>query len=318
MGFQSTSYTPGANNFLCDRHDGKGAIESLDRELKATRLLLEENPAGNLHEATMNPSGSKKPKRALNFVLNVLNRQELIDDLNDATNEIFVCQQNNKRAFKLVWNLYVVSPQSTGHRSSVDNVGNIQDPVGHTLDSVRRAFYAHPFAVLPEGVNRVTLPTFTILNHNHETATRYENLARRIGRSWVDDRVGKYDTRVQDLVSLQTSLFGLLWSGTVEQLKWPRTYESLDNGSERPEFENAVEELERTLRRAMVCSRRSRFVVAFCGMVNAGTSMFLNAFMGRAVLLSDGEINALALPLYSTEYHYRAPFYRRAMPASPC
>ena len=88
----------------------------------------------------------------------------------------------------------------------------------------------------------------------------------------MDDRVGEYDARVQDLVSLRTSLFGLLWSGTVEQLKWPRAYQPFDDDSERPEFENAVEELERTLRRAMVCSRRSRFVVAFCGMVNAGTS----------------------------------------------
>ena len=134
----------------------------------------------------------------------------------------------------------------------------------------------------------------------------------------MDDRVGEYDSRVQDHVSLQTSLFGLLWSGTVEQLKWPRAYESLDDDSGRPEFENAVEELERTLRRAMVCSRRSRFVVSFCGVVNAGTSMFLNAFMGRVILLSDGEINALALPPCYTQYHYRAPFYGRAMPASPC
>jgi hypothetical protein len=148
-----------------------------------------------------------------------------------------------QRAFKLVWNLYVVAQQYNGRRSSVDNVGNIQDRVGHALDSVLHAFHVHPFAVSPEGDSRVNLPTFAILNHNHETATRHEKLARRIGRAWVDDRVRRYNAQVRDLGALQTSLFELLWSGTVEQLKRHSAYSADD--PERPEFEKAVEELEK-------------------------------------------------------------------------
>ena len=290
----SSSYAHRTNNLHYHRQDGKEAMDSLERALKATRLLLEENPAGSRHEVTINPSGSKKPRRALNFVLNVLkanfrpgHRQELIGDLKDATYEIFVCQQNNERAFKLVWNLYVVAQQWTGRRSSVDNIGNIQDRVGQALDSVLHAFHVHPFAVSPEGDSRVNLPTFAILNHNHETATRHEKLARRIGKAWVDDRVRRFNAQVRDIGALQTSLFELLWSGTVEQLKRHSAYSADD--PERPEFERAVEELERALQEAIVRSKKQRFAIAFCGMVKAGKSLFLNALMGRAILPSDGE-----------------------------
>ena len=280
-----------ANNLPYHRQGGIEAMENLERALKTTRLLLEENPAGNQHEATRNRSGNNKPRRSLVFVLNILKANprhchELIGDLKDATVEIFVCQQNNKRAFKVVWNLYVVVQQWTGRPFSVDIIGNIQDSVGQALDSVLQAFHAHPFAVSPEGDSRNQRPTFALLNHNHETATRYEQLARQIGQAWVDDHVRRFNAQIRDIGALQISLFELLWSGTVEQLKQHRAYSSDD--PERPEFERAVEELEMTLQEAIVRSRKQRFAIAFCGMVKAGKSLFLNALMGRAILPSDG------------------------------
>jgi len=294
IGLRSSSYLHKAHDLQYHRTDGKEAMESLERALKATQLLLEDNPAGNRQEITVNPSGYKKPKKALNFILNVIkadfrpgHRHELTNDLKDATFEILACQQNNEHAFKLVFNLYVIAQKWTGRRFSIDNIGNIQDPVGQALASVLHAFHVHPFAVSPEGDSRVDLPTFAILNHNHETADRHKQLARRIGKAWVDDRVRKSDTQVQDITSLQTSLFELLWSGTVEQLKGHSVYSSDD--PERPDFEKAVEELERALQEAIVRSRKQRFTIAFCGMVNAGKSLFLNALMGRAILPSDGE-----------------------------
>ena len=299
-------------------------MESLERALKATRLLLEEDPAGNRQEITVNPSGYRKPRRPLNFVLNVLkanfrpgHRHELTSDLKNATFEISVCQQNNERAFKLVCNLYTVAQQWTGRSLSVNNIGNTQDHIGQALGSVLHAFHVHPFAVSPEGDSRVNLPTFAILNDNHGTATRHEQLARRIGKAWVDDRVRKSDTQVRDIAALQTSLFELLWSGTVEQLKRHSAYSADD--PERPDFEKAVEELEKALQEAIIRSKKQRFAIAFCGMVKAGKSLFLNALMGRAILPSDGESANSRTPYYIlTEYRCRAPFYGLAMPASPC
>jgi hypothetical protein len=295
MGLRSSPYVHRANNLQYRRQGGKEAMESLERALKATRLLLEEIRARNLHEATRNHLGNKKRGRAFNFVLNILkanirpgHRHRLIGDLKkDATYKIFACQQNNERAFKLVWNLYVVAQQWTGRGSSVDSVGNIQDRVGQVLDSVLQAFHVHPFAISPEGDSRINLPTFEILNHNHETATRYEQLARQIGKAWVDDRARIYNAQIRDINSLQILLFELLWSGTVEQLKRHSAHSPDD--PERAEFERAVEELERALQGAIVRSKKQRFAIAFCGMVKAGKSLFLNALMGRAILPSDGE-----------------------------
>ena len=269
-------------------------MESLERALQATRSLLED------YKATVNPSGTKKPRRPLRVILYILNdnlysgrAHEFIGDLKDTTGEIFVCQQNTERAFKLAWNLYVVAQQWTGRRSSFDNTSNIQDRVGHALESFVHAFHVHPFSVSP-GDSRVNLPTFAILNYNHETATRHEKLARRIGKAWVDDRVRKFNAQVLDIGALQALLFELLWSGTVERLKRHSAYSPDD--PERPEFERAVEELERVLQDVIVCSKKRRFVIAFCGMVKAGKSTFLNALMSRLILPSDGEPGGFRMP----------------------
>ena len=320
MGLRSSSFAHRANTLHCHRQDVKEAMESLERALKATRLLLEENPAGNRHEVPINPFGNKKSRRAINFVLNVYkpnfrwgHRHKLIGDLKEATYEIFECQQDNKRAFKRVWSLYVAARQWTGRPSSVDHVGNIQDSVGQALDSVLHAFHDHPFAVSPEGDSRVDLPTFAILNHDHETAIRHEKLARQIGKAWVDDGVRKNNEQVIDIGALQTSLFELLWSGTVEQLKRDSASAYSADDPERPEFERAVEELERALQEAIVRSKKQCFTIAFCGMVKAGKSLFLNALMGRAILPSDGKPHDSRTP-----YHILSIIAELPSTAWPC
>jgi len=273
-------------------------MESLERAVKATRLLLEEHPAGDGNEAPMNPSESNKTRRALHFVLNILKanfRPELfIADLKDATYEIFVCRQNNERAFKLVWNLYVVAQQPTNRCSSVDNIGDIQDSVRQALDFVLHAFRDHPFTISPEGDSRVNLPPLTILNSNHENAARHERLARRIGKAWVDARIRRDSAQVQDLGTLQTSFFGLLWSGTIEQLNRASAISSDD--PKRPEFERAVEELETVLREAIIRSKEQRLRLVFCGTRRAGMPQFLNVLMGQAFLPSDSESDGSRTP----------------------
>jgi hypothetical protein len=274
------------------RQEGYGAMKGFETALKATQLMFEVNPAGTSYESTKNSSEINKAKRALNS-LNVLkanlqsvHRQELIANIEEAARQIYLCQKKTERALKLVWNLYVIEQQHAGRRSSVDNVGNIQDDVGKALDSVIHSFHLHPFAFSPEGDIRVNLLT---LNHNHEAATRYEDLARRIGRAWVNDRVPKVGTHIRDLAALETTLFELLWSRTIEQLKEREGDAAAD--PERPEFEKALLELEKALQEAIVRAKEQRFTIAFCGMVKAGKSLFLNALMGRALLPSDGEYN---------------------------
>ena len=295
-------------------------MQSFRAALEVTQLLLKENPARNLHKVTKHPSRSNKPQKALNFVFTVLKgnlRPEFIDNLKDATKEINECQQNTERTFKLVWNFYAFIQQDIGRRSSVHplyNVADNQDEVCKALDSVLHAFHLHPFAISSESEKQFDLLNLAVLNHDQQTAARYEKLAWRIGKAWVDDRVQMYNGSLRDLSSFQTSLFELFWSGTIEQLK--KRDVTYGDDPERSEFETTLLELEKALREVIVRSRKRRFTIAFCGMVKAGKSLFLNAFMGREILPSDGESNDSRAPIYYTEYHSRAPFYGLAVPAS--
>jgi hypothetical protein len=279
-------------------------MESFHRAIEATRLLFEEISLS--HQAVKNISG------ALN-VLKAFSRPKPIDGSKE--HEIYFRRQDNRRTFKLVLDLYVITQQRTSRTLSMDNSGNIQDDVGQALDSFLHAFHVHPFAVSLSEDSQVDPLTFAVLNQDHETATRHEQLARRIGKAWVDDHIGEYNAQVQYLRFLQTLLFGLLWSGTVEQLKRHSPY--FANDPERPAFEWAPERLEAALQEEIARAKEQRFTAVLCGMARAGKSLFLNALMGRAILPSDGETHDSCTSLY-TDLHYRAPFNGFAMPCPPC
>jgi hypothetical protein len=276
-------------------------MENFERALKATRLVLEENPAGNRDEATMNSFGSEDPGRALKCVLNVLKASscsgdllDLVRDLKNATNEIFVCQRNNKRAFKFAWYCHVANSLSSG-RFSTHMIGNGEGRVSQALNSVAEIFASNPFAVSLERTrDEHDQHMFVTLNHNHEAATRHKTLARQIGKAWVDENVRKYIFRVQCPDFMQAWLFQLLWSDTVEQIRQHSPHSSDD--PERPEFETAVEELERVLQEGMVRSKKQPASIAFCGTVKADKSLFLNALIGRLILPSDGESDYFYMP----------------------
>jgi hypothetical protein len=288
-------------------------MEDFMTALKATRLVLLENPAGNRNEATMNAFGSEKHGRALKYVRNVLRSNfrsqdllNLVRDLKDATNEIIVCQRNNKRTFKFAWYLHVANRLSFGHFSAYMN-SNVEDRVSRALNSVAEIFSFNSFAVSPERTRYGhDLHIFAILNHNHEAATRHKRFARQIGKEWVDKFVPAHHTQARWLSFIQSWFFQLLWSDAVETIRQHSPHSSDD--PERPEFERAVEELERVLQEGIVRSNKQPVSIAFCGTVNAGKSLFLNALMGRSILPSDGESDDFRMPHLILSIICRAPF----------
>jgi hypothetical protein len=267
------------------RQGGTKATESFERVLKETLSLLQ----GKYDEATMGTSGSKKPRRYFGLMVNLLNDNPRPGHGQKLLGEISVCQQNNERAFKLVWYNFVTAQNWPSRPISLHKTRIIQDRVGFALNSLLEAFHVHPFAVSPESLRQPDVPTFAILNRNHAAATRNEVFARQIGKTWVDDRHVPAESYLDILgpIALRKSLFELIWSGTVDQLKRHRAYTSDD--PERPEFEKALEGLERALQEEIVPMKEQNFTIAFCGTVEANTSLLLNAFMGRSILPSDGE-----------------------------
>jgi hypothetical protein len=276
-------------------------MKNFERALKATRLVFEENPAGNRHEATMNAFGSEKPGRALKYVINLLRANlrsgdllDLVRDLKDATNKIIVCQRNSKRAFKFAWYCHVANRLSSGRFSDHMN-GNVEDRVSRALNSVAVTFDHNPFAVSPKRApHGHDLHMFVILNHNHEAATRHERFTRQFGKVWVDEFIRAYFSQAHGLDFIQFWLLQLLWSDTVETIRQHSPHSSHD--PERLEFERAVEELERVLQEGIVRSNKQPASIAFCGTVKAGKSLFLNALMGWSILPSDGESDDFCMP----------------------
>ncbi|KAG8796745.1 hypothetical protein FRC17_007956, partial [Serendipita sp. 399] len=174
--------------------------------------------------------------------------------------------------------------------------------IDHALDDVLGAFHRRPFFVSPEGDDRVQFSRLTILNMNHDCARRHEEIMRSAGRDWVRDNMdrdsflissGRRTSVVQALGQLQTSLFELLWSSTIEQMKRHGDTETL--ASESADFQRELMELEKALQESILRAKRQRFAIAFCGMVKAGKSLFLNALIGESILPSD-ELPSTAWP----------------------
>lgn len=295
VALRSSSCAHRSNNLQYHRESGKHAMQSLEKVLKATRSPLEIES-----EYYVPTSGSK---RALKSVLDVLRANfrpgdlhERIGDLKNVTDEIFVCQQNNERTFKVAWYRFVVAQQWTDRRASVNTTRDIQDRTGQAFDRVLWSFSSHPFALSPivVSVARVNLPAFAILNCSHEAVTRHEEFARLVGKAWVDVRVSRYGNQVQQLGALQSFLFELLWSGTVVQLKQRDEYSPDD--PERTEFDRRVEWLEMVLQGAILRLREKHCTITFCGTVEANKALFLNALIGRAILPSNGESHDPCVP----------------------
>ena len=259
-------------------------MEKLANALRATQSLLQPRPSGSSGEfqskafrdvfKTLGDNSKSVRERDSNF----------ISALKHATSEVHKCEKNNKRAFKLVWNLYATTQQQCTHCPSIgeEDIRRNYDRVVPVLLSFLRAFDVHPFAVSPGD----SFEEFATLNAGNDTAVQYRDLAERIGRAWVGDRLSQSDNNVRELGALQASIFELLWSGTIEQLKRHGLNDRKD--PERLEFEKSLGELEKTLEEAVVRSKKKRFSIAFCGMVKAGKSLFLNGLIGRAILPSDG------------------------------
>jgi hypothetical protein len=267
------------------RGDSKRALEGFEQALLTAQLLLEGDPAVLLGEAAMNTSRNKRPSSSLSFIIPVIKAglrpagpAELVHNLKGATHEVWICQRRIDSAFKLLWNLYAIARQDTGFSNPIDGV-----QMGPAFDLFLQRFDAHPFAVAPEEANS---KIFAHLNHTHDAANRYEELARHIGRAWVNDRI-QDDTGIRDFVAVQASLFELLWNETAEQLTRQSIYSTVD--PERMNFESELAELKNGLQEAVVRSRKERFTIAFCGMVKSGKSLFLNALIGRTILPSDGK-----------------------------
>jgi hypothetical protein len=269
--------------FYC-RQDAKCAMKEFQENLRTMTTRLD---SGSATESPTLPDTHRSVKLFLQSLLHLpsTGQRTVVSDLNESRLDILDNRQKIKRAFKLLWNLwglYTIAQQQENAGSAFSLGRNIVKPVAEALDAVSWEFNRHPFGISrPSGSF-----SLSVLNHDHDAASRKEKLARKLGKCWIDDRVNRHHVPSNRLIDVQIILFELIWSGTIQQLRENPTRSTSD--PEYKEFEQILDELDNSLQEVIARSRRPRFTLSFYGMVKAGKSLFLNALIGKTVLPSNG------------------------------
>jgi len=289
-------------------------LRSLDFALVNAKLLLEHNRVGPSDPylqsySTWNKSAAKRPPMA--ELILALRRPNYAADnvtermVSETTKDIEACRNRCECAFKAVWYIYAMHQQAPHWRSSFYNDYRGEE-LGYALNNILISFNKTPFSVSAVGPDAIPSDVLMILQRTHKSEEQHKSIMERAGKAWVNERLdrlknsgrsGKIVSKVQALGQVQSSLFELLWTGVVEQLKkygseWTKDSPPLSTGALNPEgaaFQTDLLELEKSLLEAIVRARKQRFAIAFCGMVKAGKSLFLNALIGESILPSGGK-----------------------------
>ncbi|CCA77062.1 hypothetical protein PIIN_11047 [Serendipita indica DSM 11827] len=255
--FLNTMFAEDANQRarirLCSDPEGCEALNHLDVSLKAAQLLLEQN---EVIETTLSASESTRvgpvKRPPIGELVTSLFRTTLtpndgtIDKLMSTTKDVDICRGNCNRSFKRVWNLYQLYQQPPNRQASITSIRS--DGIEGALDDVELAFYKRPFSVSAEGSVRVAFNSLSMLNRTSENSTKHMKLMKDIGHRWAQSGMDRNDflgqpgkpiSKIQALGRLQTSLFELIWSGTIEQMKRPQNIEIL--AQEKSEFKTELE-----------------------------------------------------------------------------
>jgi hypothetical protein len=255
-------------------------MEEFYEQLCAMTTLLGTEPATE----SSTPPTHNSLKSVLQSLVHLppTKQRAVVSDLKERRNNILDNQQNIKRDFRLFWNLYTIFQQRATTQAifSLDQ-SRVKSMTG-ALDAVSWEFIGHPFGISrPCGSFELS-----VLNRDHDAASRKEELARKLGKGWIDDRVNRHHVPADQLIDVQTALFELIWSGTIQQLKENPTRNTID--PEHQEFEQILDQLDNSLQEVIARSKRPRFTLSFYGMVKAGKSLFLNSLIGKVVLPSNG------------------------------
>ena len=259
-------------------------MKEFNEHLSTMTILLDIEPAA---EPSTTPTVHRPLKLFLRSLLPRAGQRTAVSEPQEARIRILDTQQKAKRAFRLLWNLYIISQQqATAPAFSLDenNVKSVAD----TLDAVSREFPNYPF-----GISRQCGSfSLSVLNSDHDAASRREKLARKLGKGWIDGLINRYHVPTSQLIGVQITLFELIWSGTIRQLRENPTCSAGD--PEHEEFRQILDQLDWSLQEAIVRSRRPRFTISFYGMVKAGKSLLLNALIGKVVLPLNGRALGIA------------------------
>ena len=218
-----------------------------------------------------------------------------VSELQEARARILDSQQKIKRAFRLLWNLYIISEQQENAAVfpvDIDSIGS----VAGTLGAISWELLDDPSGISPQNGSFL----LSVLNSDYNAVSKMQDIARKLGKGCTDRLMNRYRLSANQLVDVQITLFELIWSGTIRQLGENPTRNADD--PEHTEFGQILDQLDSSLQDVIARSRRPRFTLSFYGMAKAGKTSLLNALIGKAVLPSNGRDLGIAY-LCGTDFY---------------
>ncbi|TDL23502.1 hypothetical protein BD410DRAFT_787351 [Rickenella mellea] len=272
---------------LLKSNDGKDAFERLSIALRLAETLLrrQDSAAQKLISSLTWTEERRGPFLTgfdeENFQEFKRMTEEAFDTLDERVNEI-------SRLFTLFHRLYLL--HNVPRKSEPIAWGAEPWQVGTSLDILQLSFYLNPFTMVISDTDRPeVVGGLHSLNSTRHWAERHAHTMEAAGRRWVEDQLTDGIT-VPALGRIQLDLMERLWkvlsdsSSDIHQAVAP----DVASGKEWVE-------MLRSIHSAFKRSKGQRFSIAFCGMVKAGKSLFLNALMGRTILPSN-ELPSTAWP----------------------
>ncbi|KAH7918876.1 hypothetical protein BV22DRAFT_1134271 [Leucogyrophana mollusca] len=285
---------------LLDTPDGRQSLKDLRQALSLADIRLKKNEPiiDELISGVQNRRGSSH----LDFVSLLIDPER--DDgrfkaaLREASDIIDDTRADLTRCFTQFCKLYEIHSQTQRDAAislhpTVDRRREGSHTPRSALSSIQLSFYNDPFHVIvDESCALAVAEDIGVLTPDGTRMDRYTSSMRDMAERWVHDAVG--DNTVKDIGKAQIRMIERLQSVLdVELAAFKRAGPSVSS-SETVRYGHLAD-IKASTQKEVQRAKTQRFSTAFCGMVKAGKSLFLNALIGSMILPSD-ELPSTAWP----------------------
>ncbi|KLO16285.1 hypothetical protein SCHPADRAFT_901671 [Schizopora paradoxa] len=288
---------------LLSNEEGSTALKKLVTMLDTTRgFLTKQDAAANKMIGILR----RKKRNMLTDALGVDDEEVAFDGvMKDATTSLETHRTDLKRQydhFNSLYTVFLTAPSQILSRtpSPAGRMEERQERNRIVQNDIQMRFYKSPFQFTLTDAAAVDIAREVDITRGRSSRSdSYVSMMEEMGRNWVEDGLPTTtELSVTNLAEIQASLLERLLSSIrfeLAEYSLKSTIGESDDGVTNDLRCAHLALMQSTMLREIERIRTRRFSVAFCGMVKAGKSLFLNALAGQNLLPSD-DLPATAWP----------------------
>ncbi|KLO16294.1 hypothetical protein SCHPADRAFT_221937 [Schizopora paradoxa] len=291
---------------LLTNDDGNNALKKLVTMLDTTRGFL---AAQDEAASTMLASLSKKKRRRIAEAFGVRDEEVAFDVvMKEASSSLDAHRTDLRRQYDLFHKLYFIilnSPEAHGPSrmhspATLRQQADREERIRARQAEIQREFYDRPFQYTLSTDAALDIAKDVDISRGKSNGSEsYISTVKELGRNWADDNTPTLsELSIKKLADIQATLLEKLLTNIEFELAGyslkASAGESCDGVTDDLRCAHLAL-MRSTMLREVERNKTKRFSIAFCGMVKAGKSTFLNALMGESLLPSD-DLPATAWP----------------------